>query len=84
MSTWCDPAGTECGMTYCRGGAVVLAAGDAGKKLREQTSWEFAAMAIYSRSSPIKVSPVRFYDSTENALADIRRCAEEEKNLAVK
>jgi hypothetical protein len=68
-----------CNMTHCRGGWVVALAGEAGKKLESQTSSEFAAMAIYSKSSPIKVSPVRFYESNEAAMADIKRCAEEEK-----
>jgi len=37
---------------------------------------EFAAMQIYAKSSDIKVSPVRFYESNEVALADIKRCAQ--------
>ena len=38
-------------------------------------------MQIYAKSSPIKVSPVRFYESNEVALADMKRCAEEEAKL---
>ena len=72
---------TACGMTHCRGGHVILLAGEAGNKLEEKTSYEFAAMAIYSKSSPIKVSPVRFYESNEVAMKDIERCAEEELKL---
>jgi hypothetical protein len=72
---------TLCGMTYCRGGAVILAAGKAGMELRDKTSDEFAAMAIYDKSSSIKVSPVRFYESNEKAMEDIKRCAEEESKL---
>jgi hypothetical protein len=83
MSTWCQTADNACGMTYCRGGAVVLLAGEAGKKLKDQTSNEFAAMAIYSKSSPIKVSPVRFYEDNEKAMADIKRCAIEESKLSL-
>lgn len=67
------------GMTYCRGGAAILAAGEAGKKLKDATSFEFAAMMIYKASSPIKVSPVRFYEDNEAAMKDIERCAIEEK-----
>jgi hypothetical protein len=59
----------------------VTLAGAAGKRLEDQTSSEFAAMAIYSKSSPIKVSPVRFYEPNEKAMVDIRRCAEEEAKL---
>jgi len=72
----------SCKTTHCRGGWVVTLAGLAGKKLEDKTSSEFAAMAIYSKSSPIKVSPVRFYESNEAAMADIRRCAEQEAKLA--
>lgn len=66
----------SCNTTHCRGGWVISLAGLDGKKLEEQTSSEFAAMAIYSKSSTIKVSPVRFYESNEAAMADIKRCAE--------
>jgi len=82
MGGWCQASGHACGMTYCRGGAAVLAAGEPGKKLVALTSWEFAAMMIYKASSPITVSPVRFYESNEQAMADIRRCADEESKLA--
>jgi hypothetical protein len=68
----------SCNTTHCRGGWVIALAGEPGKRLEDQTSSEFAAMAIYSKSSPIKVSPVRFYESNEVAMADIRRCAAEE------
>jgi hypothetical protein len=70
-----------CETTHCRAGWVVTLAGEAGKALEKQTSTLFAAMRIYKESSPIRVSPVRFYDSNEAALADIRRCAEEEAAL---
>jgi hypothetical protein len=71
-----------CNTTHCRGGWVVVLAGEAGKKLEELTSPEFAAMQIYDKSSDINVSPVRFYESNEVALADIKRCAalEAERN----
>jgi hypothetical protein len=52
--------------------------------LEELTSPEFAAMQIFKSSSRIKVPPTRFYESNEKALADIARCAEEEKKLAEK
>lgn len=73
MSNW-----HTCDTTHCRAGWVVTLAGEAGKKLERQTSTEFAAMAIYGASSPIRVSPVRFYETNEVAMADILRCAEEE------
>ena len=70
-----------CGTTHCRAGWITRLAGEAGKKLEGQTSTEFAAMQIYKASSPIRVSPVRFYESNEVAMRDIKRCAEEEANL---
>lgn len=69
---------TACGTSHCRAGWVVELAGEEGKKLEAETSTSFAAMQIYAASSPIKVSPARFYDENAEALADIRRCAAEE------
>jgi len=75
MSTW-----HVCETTHCRAGWVVTLAGEAGKKLESETDTCFAAMMIYKKSSPeIHVPPTRFFDSSEVAMADIRRCAEEEK-----
>jgi hypothetical protein len=68
----------SCGTAHCRGGWVITLAGEEGKRLENQTSSEFAAMAIYKASSIIKVYPVRFYESNEIAMADIVRCANEE------
>jgi hypothetical protein len=73
-----------CGMTHCRGGWAITLAGDAGKKLEEATTPEFAAMQIYKASSLIRVSPVRLYETDEVAMADIIRCAKEESKLAEK
>jgi len=39
-------------------------------------------MQIYKASSPIRVSPVRFFETNELAMADIKRCAEEEAKAA--
>lgn len=74
----------SCETTHCRGGWVVTLAGEAGKKLEAATTAEFAAMQIYKASSPIRVSPVRFYETTEVAMADIKRCAAEEAKLCAK
>lgn len=71
----------SCKTTHCRGGWVITLAGAEGKRLEENTSSAFAAMAIYHKSSPIRVSPVRFYESNEVARADIERCAKEEAKL---
>jgi hypothetical protein len=67
----------SCGTTHCRAGWVVHLAGEAGYALEERTSSEFAAMQIY-KASGYPISPCRFYESNEVALADMRRLAEEE------
>ncbi len=76
MRTW-----HTCNTTHCRAGWVVILAGEDGKKLEEQTSTLFAAMQIYKASSPIRVSPTRFFETNDEAIADMTRCAEEEKKL---
>lgn len=73
MGTW-----HKCDTTHCRAGWVVVLAGKEGKLLEEQTDTAFAAQQIYKASSNIRVSPPRFYESNEVAMADIIRCAEEE------
>jgi hypothetical protein len=67
-----------CDTTHCRAGWVVHLAGESGRELERETNTGFAAMLIYKASSPIRVSPRRFYDKEDEALADIRRCAQEE------
>jgi hypothetical protein len=69
-----------CETTHCRAEWVVKLAGEAGEKLEKQTTTLFAAMQIYKASSDIRVSPTRFYDSNEIAMADIKACAEKEKD----
>src|SRR5690606_7033050 len=68
-----------CDTTHCRAGWVVHLAGSAGIELEEMTSTPFAAMQIYKASSPIRVSPTRFFESNETAMNDIERCAELER-----
>jgi hypothetical protein len=76
MNTW-----HTCNTTHCRGGWVVHLAGKEGKKLEEKTSTAFAAHQIYKASSPIRVHHPRFFETDEVAMADIKRCAEEEAKL---
>jgi hypothetical protein len=76
MRTW-----HTCDTTHCRAGWVVTLAGDKGRELEEETSTCFAAMQIYKASSPIRVSPARFYETNTAAMNDIKRCAEEESAL---
>jgi len=71
-----------CDTTHCRAGWVVVIAGEAGKEFEDRTSTLFAAMQIYKASSPIRVSPTRFFETNEIALKDMERCANEEIELA--
>ena len=67
-----------CETTHCRAGWVTHLAGEAGRDLENFHNTELAAMLIYRESSPIGVSPWRFYQGADDALADMKRCAEEE------
>lgn len=65
----------SCDTTHCRAGWVVHLAGDAGYALEARTSWMFAAMQIYKESgSPI--SPNKFHETDDEALADMKTLAE--------
>ena len=67
----------SCDTTHCRGGWVVHLAGEAGKKLEQATSTLFAAQQIY-KASGHSISPVRFFDNNEDAMADMKKLAEQE------
>jgi hypothetical protein len=76
MSAW-----HTCETTHCRAGWVEVLAGDEGKALAKATSTLFAAMQIYKKSSDIRVAIPQYFESNENALADMKRCAELERKL---
>ena len=63
-----------CGTSHCRAGWVVHLAGDAGYALERFHNTALAAQLIY-KASGYEISPVRFYDSNEVAMADMRRLA---------
>jgi hypothetical protein len=74
MSSW-----HTCGTTHCRAGWVVHKAGEAGYALERFHGTALAAQLIYRESDPKNpVSPVRFYETNEQAMADMRRLAEQE------
>jgi hypothetical protein len=72
MSDW-----HSCETTHCRAGWVVHLAGKEGYALEEETSTLFAAQQIY-KASGYEISPVRFYDTNEDAMSDMKRLAEVE------
>lgn len=66
-----------CEKTHCRAGWVVTLAGDAGRALERFYGTPLAAMKIYDASSSLpKISPARFFETNEDALADMKRMAE--------
>jgi hypothetical protein len=72
MTTW-----HTCEKTHCRAGWVVTLAGEQGKKLEKFFDTAVAAMKIYDASSALpKISPVKFFDDNDTALADMKKMAE--------
>ena len=71
MSKW-----HVCDTTHCRAGWVVHLAGEEGYALQKFfNSTALAAQLIY-RESRSPINPCRFFDSNENALADMKQSAE--------
>ena len=67
----------SCQNTHCRAGWAVTLAGEAGRKLEEFYDTPLAAMLIYDASDPtFKINPCRFYDQNDDALADMKRLAD--------
>jgi hypothetical protein len=72
MDTW-----HTCQNTHCRAGWIVTLAGAEGRKLEQRFDTLSAAMRIYDASDPaFKINPCRFFDSNEDALADMKKLAE--------
>jgi hypothetical protein len=71
MGTW-----HTCNTTHCRAGWVVHLAGEPGYALEHFYGTALAAQLIYRESDPQNpVSPVRFFETTDQAMADMRRLA---------
>ncbi len=70
-----DMRNWHCGTTHCRGGFAVFLAGKAGLALEQQTSPYLAARLIYEASRPGIACP-DFFASNEEAMADLKECAE--------
>lgn len=72
----------SCKTTHCRAGWVIELAGREGRALeRFYRDTSFAAQQIYRTSSPLHVPSARFYDSEEDALADMKRLADLERAM---
>jgi len=64
----------SCGTTHCRAGWAVHLAGEAGYALERYHNTALAAQLIY-RESGAPINPCRFYDTNEEAMADMRKAA---------
>jgi hypothetical protein len=76
MSSW-----HSCVTTHCRAGWVVTLAGRQGKALEEFFNTPLAAYLIYKASSPLRVGMDKFYVSDKEAMADMKRLADEERAM---
>jgi hypothetical protein len=70
-----------CETTHCRAGWAIHLAGEAGHALEKRFDPVGAAMRIYEASG-YDISPCRFFDSNEDALADMKKLADEETSKA--
>ncbi|MBA2741466.1 MAG: pentapeptide repeat-containing protein, partial [Actinobacteria bacterium] len=64
----------SCATTHCRAGWAIHLAGESGYDLERETSPGVAGWMIYLASTG---RAPHFYDDTETALEDIKRCAEQ-------
>lgn len=64
--------------TGYRAGWIVAVAGPEGSALEAFLGTELAAILIYKESTGEMINPARFYDSDEDALADMKRLAEQD------
>ena len=73
MSQWEN----ACKTSHCRAGHVVHLAGEPGYALQRFHGWALAAQLIYRESNPsLPVAPTRFFETNEQAMADMERMAE--------
>jgi hypothetical protein len=70
-----------CETTHCRAGWVTTLAGEEGKALERFHGTLLAAQLIY-RESGHPINPARFFDRNDEAMADMKRLAEEEAGIA--
>ena len=63
-----------CETTHCRAGWAIMLAGSAGDELEQRVGPCAAGALIYAASRPRQRVP-DFFASTDDALADLRKCA---------
>jgi hypothetical protein len=72
----------DCGTSHCRAGWVITLAGEEGRALEDLSGPEYAARLIYAASGYEIDVCLRFLDTKVDALADMKRLAEEEAKSA--
>jgi hypothetical protein len=72
-----DMAHWHCGTTHCRAGGAIVLAGERGAELEKLYGPEIAGRMIYRASTG---RAPNFFASTEDAMADIRKCAAAEES----
>tara|TARA_Y100000296_G_C5122390_1_gene231104 strand:+ start:225 stop:902 length:678 start_codon:yes stop_codon:yes gene_type:complete len=68
----------HCNTAHCRAGWIVTLAGDAGRALEVELTTPTAAALIYAASDPELEAVPDFFASNDEAIADMKRLAEEE------
>jgi hypothetical protein len=77
MSTW-----HTCENTHCWAGWIVAVAGPEGRELERFFDTPLAAMKICDASSSLpKISPIRFFETNDEAIGHMKRMAEKEAAL---
>ena len=71
-----------CDTTHCRAGWAVHLAGKKGYELEKEVGPCLAGVLIYRESDPDLKGVPNFYADNEDALADMKRLAEEEKRVS--
>ena len=75
MGSWHGSEDHWCGTTHCRAGWAIHCAGKKGKALEDKVGPRMAGTLIYHASSG---RVPWFFDSSEGAMADLRKCAAEQ------
>src|SRR5258708_4316513 len=74
MSSWHGDDNHWCGTTHCRAGWAVHLGGSLGKALQDKVGPQMAGAMIYRASRPGIHAPW-FFAPTDEAFADIKKCA---------
>ena len=82
MGNWHGGDANFCGTTHCRAGWATNLAGEGGRVLEGMLGTPVAAALIYQASDPQLAKVPDFYCNNEEALSDMKRLADEEREKA--